>query len=70
MVLEQAIPYSAMSKACDELFLTVLKSEMYTLSRLDDRERLVFTSRSPSFVFYIDIICLGEKPGEVQIFAY
>ena len=59
-----------MSSVCDELLLAVLKSRKYDLIQIDSMDRAILRSRSSSFVFYIDICCLGDKPGEFQAFAY
>ena len=59
-----------MSQACDELLLAVLRSEGYELGGIDDCGRLLFRSRSPSFVFYVDVLCLGADPADFQVFAY
>ena len=70
LILGTAIPYSALNEACDELLLTVLRSEKYHLFSIDELDRVVFCSRASKFIFYIDLICLGEEPGTFQIFAY
>ena len=70
MVLEQAISWKAMSGASDELLLAALSCEAYALRGLDDQGRILFRSRSPNFVFYIDTLCLGTQPGEFTVVSY
>ena len=64
MVLDKAIPFAEMSSACDELLLAVLKSRNYKFFKIDSLDRAILRSRSATFVFYIDVCCLGEGPGE------
>ena len=64
MSLEQAIPYAEMSNVSDELLLSLLKCEKYELIRIDERGRVVLNSRSLNFIFYIELLCFGEKNGD------
>ena len=63
MVLERAIPYDRLRRDCDELLVALLLREKYDLSRLDERGRIVFSSKSRNVIFHVDVLCLEVLGG-------
>ena len=64
------VTYAAMSKAYDELLVTIMKDEKYELGRLEDNGKIIYTSSSAHCIIYADLLCLGDEPGQIQVFAY